>query len=133
MPSLPTPHRTIMHLTRWFLVAAAAPVLAACGSPTEQTCTTIAIYGLSVSAQDSATGVALIDSVQVVARSGAYADTAGIRSSSAGLALERSGTYTVTVTHPRAAVWERSGVQVLSDACHVIPVQVTAKLQMVSQ
>lgn len=70
----------------------------------------------------------------VIARDGAYADSAtvpadGSNSTPVGLAGERAGTYSITVRKAGYQTWSKGGVLVTKDVCHVIPVQVTAKLQ----
>lgn len=43
-------------------------------------------------------------------------------------AYERAGTYTVIVSHPGYRQWQRMGVVVERDECHVIPEAVEARL-----
>lgn len=113
------------------VAVAASCILAACGSTTPgEACTEIAVPGIAVSVVDSATGDVLPPPSTVVAQDGAFSDTAeAITAPNYSLVYERKGTYLVTVTHDGYHVWQRSGVVVTSDACHVITVELTAKLQ----
>jgi hypothetical protein len=43
-------------------------------------------------------------------------------------AHERAGTYTVVVSHPDYQQWQRAGVVVGRDACHVITESVEARV-----
>ena len=43
-------------------------------------------------------------------------------------AYERAGTYTIVVSHPDYQQWQRTGVVVGEDECHVITEQVEARL-----
>ncbi|MFN2382919.1 MAG: hypothetical protein ABR559_01490, partial [Gemmatimonadota bacterium] len=64
-----------------------------------------------------------------VAVEGAYADTLhAFSATSLGGAFERPGTYAVTVRKPGYREWRVTGVSVTSDACHVRPVQLQARL-----
>jgi len=110
----------------------AAAMVAACGGDSDPifACTDIAVPGLSVTVVDSASGDTLPPPSVVVAKDGAYADTAGsINAPHYSLVYERKGTYVVTVTHAGYSSWHRSGVVVTADRCHVQTVQLTAKLQ----
>lgn len=108
-------------------------LLTACEIPSLTGCDAFAAPGLAITVRDSASGAPVNDSVRVVARSGTYADSidgSSFGNGSFALAYERAGLYSVTVTHPRARTWERTGVRVREDRCHVIPTQVNARLQM---
>ncbi len=120
------------------LVAAVAGVVAGCRDVTADdasgvVCTLEARPGLLVTVRDSVTGAAVSDA-QVGARRGAAADTArggAVRSDGAlyALAHERPGTYAVRVERAGYRVWERAGVEVSADRCHVRTVALTALLQ----
>jgi hypothetical protein len=119
-----------------WILAACLVLPAACSQPngTGVVCTALFAYGLSVTVQDSVTGLPAAAGATVVARDGAYADSTsvpanGANNTSVGLAGERAGTYSITVRKAAYQTWSKSGVQVTKDVCHVIPVQVTAKLQ----
>jgi hypothetical protein len=110
----------------------AIPLLTGCDAILPTGCDAYAAYGLSVAVRDSATGAPVTDSLHIVASSSTYTDTRDGSSEGGvfGLAPERPGVYTVTVSHPNAREWQRSGIQVKSDRCHVIPVSVPVRLQM---
>jgi len=91
------------------------------------------VPGLRVDVVDSVSGagVAPAAGARVIARAGAYADTALLQSSRVALAYERAGTYTLVVEHPAYRPWTRGGVGVRDGACHVVPTVLTARLQPV--
>ena len=64
---------------------------------------------------------------------GAFSDTlvapAAGASAYGGGVYERPGTYTVAVSHPDYRPWQRTGVAVSRDECHVQTQTVTARLQ----
>lgn len=99
-------------------------------------CTANFVFGLSVAVQDSTTGAPAASGAELIARDGAYADTAGFPPGRPDLdaqplvsAGERPGTYTVTVRKPGFVDWVRSGVVVTADECHVHTVELTARLR----
>ena len=106
-----------------------AVVLSAC-SPTAPTlCTDINMAGLLVTVVDSAGGQPL-SSALVTAQAGAFADTAKYFTSMGYQLLhERPGTYDVSVAVTGYQAWHRSDVVITAGACHVNPVQLTARLQ----
>ena len=114
-----------------FPVLAMAAVLAACNTLTSDViCTAEARAGLTVSPVDSITSAPVTSSLQVVAKEGAYADTAKVLiGTSVGLAWERAGTYTVEVSAPGYMLWSKSNVVVTKGICHVDGVAITAKLR----
>ena len=78
----------------------------------------------------SGAGVLAAQGARVVARDGAYADTAAVSSGQAFLAAGRGGTYAVTVEHPEYRPWSRSDVQVREGRCdRPDMVVITARLQ----
>lgn len=94
--------------------------------------------GLEVRVQDSLTGAPAASGAMLIARDGAYADTAVVPPTAANpdawvlaAAGERPGTYTVTVTKDGYLTWERTGVVVRMDdyGCHVVTVELVARLQ----
>ena len=97
----------------------------------------IGVFALNVIAQDSVTNGAPPPNTRVIARDGAFADTVvgGIPDPSGAafaLAVERPGSYVVTVEAPGYRVWSRSGVEVTrsSKKCHQIQtVTLLARLQ----
>ena len=99
-------------------------------------CTANFVFGLEVTVQDSSTGAPAASGAQLIARDGAWADTVGFpadRPDLDGLPLvsagERAGTYAVTVRKAGFRDWQRSGIVVTADECHVHPVKLTARLQ----
>jgi len=95
-------------------------------------CTMQAIAALNVDAIDSATGTPATMGSSIVARSDTFADSTNgpaPANEPVGLAYEKAGTYTVTVTKPGYKPWSQQGIVVGRDQCHVIPQRVTAKLR----
>jgi hypothetical protein len=99
-------------------------------------CTENFVWGVHVGVQDSLTGVPSASGAQLVARDGAYADTASYPPNRPDLdnlpliaAGERAGTYTVTVRKAGFVDWEQRDVVVTADECHVRPVALTARLR----
>lgn len=99
-------------------------------------CTENFAFGLQVAVQDSSTGAPAASGAQLIARDGAWADTVAFPSNRPDLdaqplvsAGERPGTYTVTVRKAGFRDWQRTGVVVTADECHVHPVDLTARLQ----
>lgn len=95
-------------------------------------CTQEARPGLAVTVRDPA-GEAVTGAL-VVAREGAYADTArwmAVVSAGAvySLAYERAGTYVVRVERAGYQPWEQARVRVTADECHVRTVALTAALR----
>ncbi|CAN5922544.1 hypothetical protein BH11GEM2_BH11GEM2_34790 [soil metagenome] len=95
-------------------------------------CTLNSIYGITVRAQDAATGAPISRDARLVVTDGAYADSsyAWVQNDSIPLsaAAERAGVYSVTVRKPGYITWTQSGVEVTKDACHVRNVKLTASL-----
>jgi len=99
-------------------------------------CTANFVWGLQVSVQDSVTGAPAASGAELIAREGAYADTSRFPANRPDLddlplvgAGERAGTYTVTVRKAGFVDWERDGIVVTADECHVRPVHLSARLQ----
>jgi len=114
------------------VILALATLMAACGDDDLIACTAEARSGLAVTVRDSVSGSPLTSGVEVVARDGEYADTARSSLIAGGiysLAVERAGTYEVTVHHPAYAEWHRTGVTVTRDECHVQTVGLLARMQ----
>lgn len=114
------------------LVAAVVVAFAGCAGDGPLACTEEARSGLSVTVRDSVSGAPITEGAEVVATDGTYADTARsslIASGVYALAVERPGTYQVTVDHPAYRRWLRSGVTVTADECHVQTVSLLARLQ----
>ena len=99
-------------------------------------CTDNFVWGLQVEVQDSVTSAPSASGAQLIAREGAYADTASYPPNRPDLdnlplvaAGERAGTYTVTVRRAGFVDWEQRDVVVTADECHVRPVALTARLR----
>ena len=113
-------------------ILSAGVVLAIACNTDPLACTAQAVPAIAVSVQDSASGALAGRGARVVAKDGAFADTARATSSYDGpyaLALERNGTYTVTVEQQGYRAWSQSGVSVSRDRCHVRTASLTARLQ----
>jgi hypothetical protein len=102
----------------------------------EVICTADFRYGLNVTVVDSLTGALVPRPILIVASEGAFSDTAkfalqtdGIQLGSWPLLGERSGVFTVLVRAPGYQDWQQSSVRIGRDACHVIPVALTARLR----
>lgn len=115
--------------------------LCGCGGllPLEHACTDELRYGISVTVVDSATGQPP-DSALLVARTREAVDSMGpvppiqvVLNGPPMLILsaapERAGTYNLTVRASGYRDWNRTGVQVTRDACHVRATKITARLQ----
>jgi len=96
------------------------------------------VSGLEVRVQDSLTGAPAASGAMLIARDGAYADTAVVPPGAANpdtwvlsVAGERPGTYTVTVSKDGYLTWQRTGVVVRMDqyGCHPQTVELVALLQ----
>lgn len=110
------------------LAAALGFVLTACGDGVGPVCTAEAVFGLNLSVRDIS-GAPAAQGAIGVAIDGAYADTLEVFGDTqmAG-AVERAGTYEVTVSKPGYATWTTTGVTVTEDECHVIPVLLVVDL-----
>ena len=127
-------------MTRFFLASSLA-LGAACSrasstDPGGIICTAIAVAGINVTVVDSATGQpAAFAGLWVRAKEGSYTDSSTMSFTDGqtgavrmALTYERAGTYAVTVHANGYQDWNKSGVVVTKDACHVIGVQLTARL-----
>ncbi len=113
-----------------FLGAALILGTAGCHETTGVACTLEARPGLSVTVRDLTTGASVSGETQVIARDGAYADTAdaAFLGMAYSLAYERPGTYEVTVINPAYNTWRQAGVRVTADQCHVQTVSILVSL-----
>ena len=117
----------------WIVSAGVAAL--ACGtseSPVEPNCGDVGVPAITVTALDRRTDQPIQGQAVVVAHDGAYADTAyaepGMRT--VGVAYNRSGTYSVTVTAPGYAPWQRGPVVVLQGRCNVSTIPLAARLDL---
>lgn len=120
------------------MLATAVLALSACdivesGGPI---CTGQFVSGLQVSVQDSVTGAPVASGATLTTADGSYRDTVSVPAHRPDLdghvllaAGERPGTYDVTVSKTGYLDWQRSNVVVTADECHVIPVEITARLK----
>ncbi len=95
-------------------------------------CTTQAVPAVSVAVHDSLTNALVGRGARIIARDGAFADTADFSNEydgPYGLAHERTGSYEVTVEQQSYRVWSRAGVNVTRGECHVRTASITARLQ----
>ncbi len=120
------------------LVCAVAWLAGCVNDPVAIACTQEARSSVAVIILDSVSGTGLAPGATVVLQDGAYRDSSafGLGYSLPGDSLfyststyERAGTYTVRVRRPGYALWERQGVQVTADQCHVVTARVRARLQ----
>lgn len=90
-------------------------------------CTMEARSALAVTPMDAVTGARVTGAVVRVTdgtHSENLAEFDGVYSG----AHERAGTYTIVVSHPDYRQWQRAGVVVREDECHVITEVVEARL-----
>jgi hypothetical protein len=92
-------------------------------------CTDQLVYGIQVEAQDSITGRGVTEGLSGTAVDGSHQETMAVLDSLVWGAPEREGMYTVTVEATGYAPWVRAGIEVEADECHVIPVELQARLQ----
>ena len=105
---------------------------AACSLVTDSTvCDARADPALTVDVRDSLDNGFVGQGARVIARDGEFADTAesAYGERPAELALERPGTYLVTVDRAGYRLWSRSDVRVSSNECGVRTVGLRARLQ----
>jgi hypothetical protein len=123
---------------RRYCAALSVLVIAGCDllDSSETICTSNFVFGLVVAVQDSSTGAPAASGAQLIVQEGAWADTVGFPTNRPDLdaqplvsAGERPGTYAVAVRKAGFRDWERAGVVVTADECHVHPVELTARLQ----
>ena len=126
-------------LRAWLCAWVGAAALGACASGSQsetepQTmCTMEARSSFAVTVVDSASGAPVRTGATVRVTDGAFSDTLvapGPQSSAySGGVYERAGTYTVAVAHADYRPWQRTGVAVARDECHVQTQALTARLQ----
>ena len=112
-------------------------VVSGCGILSPGDCVAIGRSALHVIVSDSTTGAAPVNEVRVIARDGEYADSANIGAPHASglsfsLAVEREGTYLLTVDATGYRSWAKAGITVgrSSDKCQYLQSKtVLARLQ----
>jgi hypothetical protein len=98
-------------------------------------CPTVALPAVSVRVVDSVTGASAATGARLVVRDGAYADSSsdetepGPQVDALVAAIERPGTYEVTVSKPGFRDWTQRGVRVTEGECNVRTANLTARLQ----
>ena len=107
--------------------------LAGC-DPYGLVCTDVAIPGIQVIVNDSATNSAVTSgNLMVVAKTTTYSDTLrttiGTNNFPWTLAYERPGNYTVEVSVTGFRPWSVDNILVQKNECHVITRTVTARMQ----
>lgn len=120
---------------RWILMGSLALMTLGCKEPTGPVCTEEAVFGLTVTVRDSVSGLPAGQGSVVVARDGTYEETLQeilVDELTFVGAVERAGTYRVTVTRSGYQAWVREGVVVGAGFCHVTPALVEVRLQRVS-
>jgi hypothetical protein len=93
-------------------------------------CTAQFVPAVVVEVRDSMTEDALAAGARGSVRDGTFLDSLRpFTSASLQGAGERPGTYTVTIVHPGYADWLLADVRVHRDVCHVVTVNLQARLQ----
>jgi hypothetical protein len=106
--------------------------LASCSGTSDPiACTAQFVYGITAHVVDSITGLPVSDGVSGSVQDGSYTETMMSFGSDLVGAGERPGIYAVTVTATGYTEWTASGVVVTADECHVIPVSLEPRLQLV--
>lgn len=104
-------------------------------APPGTICTMEARPAIAVQPVDGSTSKPVTGAVTVIVRDGLYADTAELRvgvppgAVTVSVAYERAGTYSVLVRHPAYRDWQRNGVEVVRDDCHVKTVVLRPELR----
>ena len=135
--------RTVARSTRCFASAAILALVAGCdlGGPADCTIDDGIIHAaITVHVFDSLSAEPVAGIYPVVARDGAYADTADvdllppptdndtIYHGPFEMAFERAGTYEVEVSPPGYRKWTQTGVEVAQDECHVDGTTLNARM-----
>ena len=117
------------------ILLAAMALAAGCGGRGETpdpepgvACTMEARSAFAVTVLDAVTGASLAPAATVRVTDGTYSATLDAFDGTYSGAHERPGTYTVVVSHPDYQQWQRLGVVVERDECHVITEAVEARL-----
>ena len=125
-------------MKQMLLMAIFVVCISGCSDPASVVCTRDEIPGLAITVLDSASSEFVhAEGILVTATDGAFSDSVvvslirSLDNFPIPLAWERAGTYTVTVQAPGYREWSQSNVRVAEapDGCHVVPVNLTARLQ----
>lgn len=103
-------------------------LLAGCRYPGEPICTDVAIPGIIVDVV-SATSENALTGASGVIREGDYVEPLDTFGSQLYGAYERTGTYDLEVTAEGYVPWQRQGIRVTADRCHVRTNRIEARLQ----
>ena len=115
-------------------------MLTACGTvPTEApagiSCTRQLVFGINVIVRDSVSDALIGSGTTVVAIALNARDSVSVPANTPSmddfvfrLFPERAGTYSVGIQRQGYVTWGRHSIVVAKDACHVIPVSITARL-----
>lgn len=121
---------------KWYSILYGLAVLSGCGNePT--VCTANSVFAVTVNVRDGATGEPAAFGATLVLRDGQYADSVtGVYSgpsefsaSHIGAAMDRPGTYDVTVRKTGYRTWTLSQVAVALGECGVEGVTLVVSLQ----
>ncbi len=119
-------------MIRWQFVLFAGIPVAACNWGGVD-CTLEARQGIAVEVSDSVTGAVITRGYTVIVTEGAYRDSVSFPLEGPlpypDFAVERAGTYRVTVRSSGYKEWTRAGVHVTADECHVRTVILAVRLQ----
>jgi hypothetical protein len=99
-------------------------------------CTTQFVYGLNVQVQDSISGAWIGAGSTLLVADGSYHETVSWPPENSAMdalplsgAGERPGVYALTVRRAGYVDCQKAGVRVRSDECHVVPVNIVARLR----
>ncbi len=118
-------------MRRFSLITLLIAVGCSTGSSTEPTaCTKEYVYGLHAQIKDARSDSAIAQGTILTLQEGSYQEV--VTESWGGLMMfgagERPGEYTVTAERLGYDEWTMSGVEILSDGCHVIPVSLRVQM-----
>ncbi len=116
-------------IMRAMSVGAIGFALAGCGEGSlGPVCTAQAVFGINLTVRDSS-GFPVAEEVLGIAIDGTFADTLlALGPLDMAGAVERPGTYDISVSRFGFSTWSANGVVVEADECHVIPVSLEATL-----
>ena len=113
----------------WLAVAWVPLTLVGCPS-FFKACTTEARAGINLEIRDAVTQQPAALGATITLTDGAYSEPlSNLDGLGAAGAFERAGTYSVRVAKQGYKTFQKDGVVVTKDECHVIPVKVTALLE----